>query len=419
MPKQEKSTHVWIGFSKIKSNPYRDLVRLPLVEEKVSALEESIHETGFWDNVVVREVVKGNYELAYGHHRIAAAKRAGLKGAYFIVKTLTDKMMIAMMSRENAEVYGNDIRSILESVRATVQAYAAGKFGDSKELIPPAKTKAEAIRYAPSFLTGMASSPVSGDHPYSTTTIARFLGHTRKAEVEASASVTVTLRLLEQEEKKQLVVDDVLKELTKKNGALPIFAIETYLKAQETERIDRLARFKVLNEDAQVASKTATQQREQAEKAQKEADAKVERLTKAAADAAKADAPTRAKLEKERLEAKKVAEIEQKKNTKAARAAEKKALKEAQKTLTALRTAQENAEAQKIVRHESFTKRLRETIDTIMEGDQLYDSLKVWKISPLTTDKQRGLVQAALYRLNGRVESFNVHVSKPIRKGEK
>ena len=59
----------------ILPNPFRDLRANPLIEDKIVELVGSIHLTGFWDNVVVRKNADGKYELAYGHHRLAAAAR--------------------------------------------------------------------------------------------------------------------------------------------------------------------------------------------------------------------------------------------------------------------------------------------------------------------------------------------------------
>lgn len=58
----------------VRNNPFRRFEEFPLIEEKVAALQNSIQETGFWDNVLGR-IVECRVEIAYGHHRIEAAKR--------------------------------------------------------------------------------------------------------------------------------------------------------------------------------------------------------------------------------------------------------------------------------------------------------------------------------------------------------
>jgi len=55
-----------------------------LNKERIDLLKESITKDGFWDNVMCREK-DGKYELAYGHHRIEAAKEV-LGGDYVINK---------------------------------------------------------------------------------------------------------------------------------------------------------------------------------------------------------------------------------------------------------------------------------------------------------------------------------------------
>ena len=110
----------------ILPNPYRDTVANPLIEEKIMELVGSINLTGFWDNVVVRKNADGKYECAYGHHRVAAAIRAGLTEADFIVKKLDDATMIQIMDNENRETYGSTTASIMESVKAIVKALATG-----------------------------------------------------------------------------------------------------------------------------------------------------------------------------------------------------------------------------------------------------------------------------------------------------
>jgi ParB-like chromosome segregation protein Spo0J len=113
-----------LKFKDVLSNPYRDLKGNPLLKEKIAELVASINTTGFWDNVVVRKNKAGKYELAYGHHRIAAAIEAGLESADFIVKDLTDALMIQIMDNENREVYASSPASMIEAVKAVVSALA-------------------------------------------------------------------------------------------------------------------------------------------------------------------------------------------------------------------------------------------------------------------------------------------------------
>ena len=66
-----------ISLSKVDPNPYRMLGDYPYSEEKLSVLVRSIKDVGLWEGVIGRER-DDRVEIAFGHHRIEAAKRAGL-----------------------------------------------------------------------------------------------------------------------------------------------------------------------------------------------------------------------------------------------------------------------------------------------------------------------------------------------------
>ena len=171
-----------LKFKDILPNPYRDLKGNPPLKEKIAELKESINTTGFWDNVVVRKNKNGKYERAYGEHRVRAAIEAGLVEGDFIVKDLSDAMMIQIMDNENREVYASSPASLIESVKAVVAALADGS-------IPPfeidPKTRKDTIRYAPSYVPG-DDSRTSTMIPYTATNIAVFLGRT-KSQVGGAA----------------------------------------------------------------------------------------------------------------------------------------------------------------------------------------------------------------------------------------
>jgi hypothetical protein len=189
-----------ISLKDILPNPHRDLKFNPLNEAKVAELVNSITDTGFWDNVVVRKNKAAKYELAYGHHRVEAAKRAGLESADFIVKNLDDAKMLQIMARENREVYKSNIVSLLENVRAVVFALAEGR-------IPPfevdPKTNGSVIRCAPSFIPGTSDASKSS-HRYTVANIGKFLGYTKQSRsgesTTASNAVQAALGVLHLQE---------------------------------------------------------------------------------------------------------------------------------------------------------------------------------------------------------------------------
>lgn len=95
----------------VRHNPFRRFDEFPLIEKKVAALQNSIQETGFWDNVLGR-VVEGGVEIAYGHHRIEAAKRVyGEDHEIGItIRELSDIEMLRVMGLENSEDWMNPVQ---------------------------------------------------------------------------------------------------------------------------------------------------------------------------------------------------------------------------------------------------------------------------------------------------------------------
>ena len=59
----------------IAANPFRNIDKYPINQDKVDALRESMQSTGYWGNIVAR-AVNGKFEIAYGHHRLMAIREA-------------------------------------------------------------------------------------------------------------------------------------------------------------------------------------------------------------------------------------------------------------------------------------------------------------------------------------------------------
>lgn len=205
-----------VPLSKIKDNPWRDKKRNPINPENVAHIQDSIIRTGeFWVGVYGRKVAGGYVELAFGHQRtdaakavdtgdaIEAAKHAGLKAIPVAIRDFTDGDMLVRMVCENTR---GELPVVLEAVSAAVRALAEGKI---ELATPDPKTNDSAIRYAPSFVPGRASSVTSeATHAYTASTLAKFLGGiytkagTRDGQVQASNSVVAALGILELEERK-------------------------------------------------------------------------------------------------------------------------------------------------------------------------------------------------------------------------
>ena len=96
-----------IELKKLKPNPQRDFTIDPIDEDVVEQLRQSIKEDGFWGGVVCRSDGNDGYEIAAGHHRIAAALKAGLKVGDLYVGDFDDAEMILVYARENATQRGN------------------------------------------------------------------------------------------------------------------------------------------------------------------------------------------------------------------------------------------------------------------------------------------------------------------------
>ena len=101
----------------IDANPFRRLGDYPYVERKIDALKRSIEDVGLWEGVIARK--NGNrYEIAFGHHRIEAARQLGETGVPMIVRELDDEQMLQFMGRENLEDYNADFLTMFETWEA-------------------------------------------------------------------------------------------------------------------------------------------------------------------------------------------------------------------------------------------------------------------------------------------------------------
>jgi len=163
--------HKTVAIGKLKPNPWRKIKSYPIDREKVGALKNSIHRTGWWENVLGREV-NGNIEIAYGHHRLVALRElfGPEKKVTLPIHKLDNATMIQIMAHENMEEWGHSATIGQETIRTVVEAYAAGEI----KLKSPGGSKNQ-WRYAPSFIKG---ETVSGERPaiYSAISIKDFLG---------------------------------------------------------------------------------------------------------------------------------------------------------------------------------------------------------------------------------------------------
>jgi len=103
----------------IDANPMRRLPDYPYNSEKIDALRRSIADVGLWEGVIARRAGR-RYQIAFGHHRIEAARRElGNEGkAPLIIRDLSDEEMLQFMGRENLEDWNADFLIMLESWEA-------------------------------------------------------------------------------------------------------------------------------------------------------------------------------------------------------------------------------------------------------------------------------------------------------------
>lgn len=88
----------------LKPNPYKKDIQGGLIDpEVVARIKESANKTSFWEQWVVREVGT-KYELAFGHHRLVAAKEL-FGGSYEVsvqLEDYSDEQMLVALADENA-----------------------------------------------------------------------------------------------------------------------------------------------------------------------------------------------------------------------------------------------------------------------------------------------------------------------------
>jgi hypothetical protein len=101
------ATLSYVSLSSIEPNPFRDLKTYPYDKRKLEALERSIEHVGLWEGLIGRRAGQV-YQLAFGHHRLEAARKCKLTTVPLIIRDLTDEEMVGFMGRENMEDFNSD-----------------------------------------------------------------------------------------------------------------------------------------------------------------------------------------------------------------------------------------------------------------------------------------------------------------------
>jgi ParB-like chromosome segregation protein Spo0J len=165
-----------VQLSAIEPNPYRHFEKYQLSEEKIQGLINSYANSGFWDgSIQARPHPKkqGKYQIAFGHHRIEAAKRVNIEQVGLVVANRTNADMLKMMADENREEFRSDARVTVETLAAVIEAADHGEI--ELEPVDP-RTRKDNLHVTPRGVT------------YTSITVARFLGWTKKGGTEPTSA---------------------------------------------------------------------------------------------------------------------------------------------------------------------------------------------------------------------------------------
>ena len=120
-----------VALRDIKANPYRDLKNYPWIERKIEHLMRSMQDVGVWESIHARPA-GDKFEMAFGHHRVEAARRLKIKEMPLIVSRLTDEQMIKWMGRENGEDYTSDMLVLLNTWTGAIQYLSSREEGNQQ-----------------------------------------------------------------------------------------------------------------------------------------------------------------------------------------------------------------------------------------------------------------------------------------------
>lgn len=107
-----------IALELIRPNPFRDFELHPIDDAQVEKLRASISRSGgLWPGVLARPF-GDEYQLAFGHHRIEAARLEGLATAPIEVCEMSDGQMAVFLAAENATQRGTTAAASLDAIAA-------------------------------------------------------------------------------------------------------------------------------------------------------------------------------------------------------------------------------------------------------------------------------------------------------------
>ena len=290
-----------VVLSSLHPNPFRNLDEFPYVPEKIERLQESIAAEGFWEGVIARPARSG-YELAFGHHRVEAARLTLGESARvpIIVRDLGDEQMLRFMDRENAEEHGWDFYDVeVQSVRAAVKwlGSLSARPASWPEAHRGERERSDTLRLAPSFRRGSGGEMAPTAQVYTAQDLAEFLKRTVGADHKPQRGVLTALDALELLEEGALRVGAI-------RGLTRAEARDVVGKAKAAAEADRERRAAAAREEAEAAERKRKQEEiaraKLAEAERNRADAEAARRAREAAQKAAAEA---ARAETARAEA--------------------------------------------------------------------------------------------------------------------
>jgi hypothetical protein len=198
-----------LAIDKLDPNPWRDgtgNATWKSVEKtygydsgKIEELRASIVKNEVWEGILARPVAS-RYQIAFGHHRIAAALLENVKSVPIIVRDLTDEQMLTFMANENSTYGGSNFPlGVMNPVAALLSAYAAGVV----DLTPDPKSNDKHIRM---LNTTCSASPKS----YTVNSVAAHFGWVRDGSGQALPKVGIALDLLDYEKRGLLNQERIL-----------------------------------------------------------------------------------------------------------------------------------------------------------------------------------------------------------------
>jgi len=169
-----------IPLAEIIDNPWRDKDLYPLDDDHVQELRESIKDHDFFQSLKGRRV-NGKVEIACGHARVAAARKARLDTVPIYIADLDDDAMLKLMVEENATQGGNSPGAVLNEVAAVMRRLVSELLDHTKGSIGMVLSQAFAnkngIETAQGRLQKRAADPTSRSAPFGEESIRRYLGN--------------------------------------------------------------------------------------------------------------------------------------------------------------------------------------------------------------------------------------------------